>query len=238
MTKKYILITLIILSFKCFSQSETKSTQECTINELKATNDFEKGKFVGNFDLIEVEFSSIDDEFEYFFEIYLYVKHSIYLDNETIELQPKKYQCYIYKMDNLIREKFGKDIYNISRKEAKDLYLKSREEKSKIIDLKKYYFQTESQPKFIGNDFLLRDFLKKYFEIINKDKSENNYEFRSFTLFVSSEGMVVNIESNTYILKKDYSKDQIIEKINTMGSFVPAYLFGIKVNSKHHVDLW
>ena len=235
MTNKYILITLILFSIKCFSQVENNTTQECTINELKAINDFEKGKFVGNFDLIEVEFNSLDGKFEYFFEIYVYVKYSIYLDLQTIELEPKKYQCYIHKMDNLIREKFGKDIYKKSRKEAKDLYLKSRKEKSKIIDLKKFYVRTESQPKFIGNDFLLRDYLKKCFEII---KTDSDYEYRSITLLINLNGEVVGIESKTDIIKKGFTKDKITDKLNSLGSFVPAYLFDVEVNSKIHIDLW
>jgi hypothetical protein len=156
-----------------------------------------------------------------------------------METYPEEYECYTKKMDSLVRSKYGADIYKKTRKKALALYENStREERSKVLDVSKIYIKTESQPKFIGNDYTVHDFLKKHFLYKGKEAAGQDFEFRIITLQINRKGKIVDIKSKTDILKGGFTKDKIISEMNSLGNFVPAYLIGVPVNSKIDIDLW
>ncbi|MBC8754425.1 hypothetical protein H2O64_07060 [Kordia sp. YSTF-M3] len=230
--KHLFFVLTILISLQAISQ--TDSEKECAENVTKATIDFKNGKVLGYYDYVEIEFST-GREFESFFQTYIYSKHSIFM-----ELFSEDYhQCYKDEMNRLIRSKYGDDIYKKTKRKAFEIYKSStREEQSKVIDVSKYYRVTESEPKFNGNDYVVRNFLKKYFVYKGKKENEHDYEFRLVTLFINKDGHITNIESHTDKLKDGFNKSNIIKEMNALGKFVPAYLLGIPVNSQIHMDFW
>ncbi|MGH1388511.1 hypothetical protein [Kordia sp.] len=229
---KHLLFALtILLSLQAISQ--TDSEKECAENEAEANVDFNNGEFTGYHEYIEPEFST-KWEFEFFYQAYMYSKYSIFMETSR-----DADGCYERKMDSLVRSKFGAEIYKETRKKALKIFENStRQERSKVLDLSKYYISTESAPKFIGNDYIIQNFLEKHFEYKGKEAAGHDFKYRLITLFINRKGHITNFETRTDLLKEDFNKNDIIKQMNALGDFVPAYLIGVPVNAKLHVDLW
>jgi len=230
---KYLFFVLaILISSPAISQTET--TKDCAKETAEAIADFNNGELMGYYDYIRLEFST-DNKFEFFYQTYMYAKYSIYMENHSEGYG----RCYPKKMDSLVRLKYGKNLYQKSRREALNIFKNStREVQSKILDVSKYYPQTESPAKFIGNDYILQDFLKKHFTYKGKEAAGHDFEYRIITLFIDRKGYIANMNSKTDLLNDGFNKKDIIKEMNTLGKFVPAYLIGVPVNAKLHVDLW
>ena len=228
---KYIIISIILLiNFQSISQTE--KSMKCLESISKATIDFQNNNRIGNYNFMEIEFSS-DGDFEKFYQVYMYSKYSIFMEIDFSTYD----ECYSSKMDSLIRSNYGSDIYKKTRKNAFDFFKNStRKKQSEILDLSKYYLITESEPKFIGNDYQLSEFLKKYF--VYKDEQDEEFKYRSITLFIDKEGSIQDIESTTDALKEGISKKEVVSQLKSLGNFVPAYLFDVPVNSKMYIALW
>jgi len=219
------ILPLFIILFCLKSFSQTDKINDCDKGKAKALKDFNNGKLLCRSNN-HFEFNSVDGKFEHFFETYIYSKHSIFVEDGTY-LTSKKEICYTQKMDSLIFEKFGENIYKISRKEAKDIYVNTPyAERSKIIDLNKTYFTTNhSSPKFIGNDQDLCKLFKTRFNANGK------HDGNIINLYININGVVFDYDTKD-ILKDSNNKAEIITEINALGRFVPGYLYNIKVNSK------
>ena len=229
--KHFFCILTTLLSLQAISQTNTE--EDCKEKTAEAIADFNNGEFIGYYDYITSELD-FDRKYEFFYQAYMYSKYSIYMQFESEGYG----ECYPKKMDRLVRSKYGIDVYQKSRKKALEIYKNStRQEMSKILDLSKYYLQTESSPKFIGNDYILQNFLKKHFTYKGKEAANHDFEFRIVTLYIDRNGHITNIKSDTDILKDGFSKNAIIKKLNSFGNFVPAYLIGIPVNAKIDMDL-
>ena len=220
------------MSFQAISQNDIE--EDCAEKTAEAIADFNSGEYIGYYNYIPVDFIT-DRKFEFFYQTYLYAKYSIYMEHHS-----EGYGiCYAKKMDSLVCSKYGADMYQKSRRKALDIFKNStREEQSKVLDLSKYYISTESAPKFIGNDYILRNFIEKHFVYKGKEAAGHDIEFRLITLFINRKGEITNFETRTDLLKDGFNKNDIIKEMNALGDFVPAYLLGIPVNAKLHVDLW
>lgn len=230
--RHFLFIIALLISLQNIAQDNNE--EKCTENKKKAQIDFKNEKITGHYLYMDIEFDS-DSNFESLYHTYMFSKYSIFLESDFYDSD----KCYIIEMDRLIRSKYGSDIYTQSRRKVLNLYKNAtRQEQSKIIDTSKYYIYSESQPKFIGNDYSLRNYLKKHYTYNTKNKSEDDIEFRLISLFINRQGKIVDIESTTDFMNKGSNKDQLIREVNALGDFVPAYLIDIPVNSKLHIDLW
>ena len=147
--KRPFLHILILFSLFCYSQ-ENKG-EKCTNGIEKARLDFEKGKAFFDYSRIDIEFTS-DGDFENFYQVYMFSKYSLVRD-DYVDYKSTKEQCYYAKMDSLIREKYGKDIYLKSRRKAKEIFdYSDRSKKAEILNSSKFYVYFESSAKLIGND--------------------------------------------------------------------------------------
>jgi len=224
--RKLIFFGIILLSSNCLSQENTSS--ECRDGIQEAHLDFKNGKAYFDYSRIDIEFNS-EGDFENFYQIFMFSKYSIerdfYLNHKS-----EKEQCYYAKMDTLIRKKYGNDIFLKSRRKAKEIFdLGERSKKAEILDSTKFYIQSESPAKFIGNDMDIIKSLKKMFKYAPENKSE--LEYRSIGLLISKNGIVVDFKSHTDIPLESYTKTDIMKELNSLGAFLPAFLYDSKVNS-------
>ncbi|MEM6687286.1 MAG: hypothetical protein AAF617_16010, partial [Bacteroidota bacterium] len=228
--KQFIFSAIII--FSIHGTAQKKVSEKCVEGITKAKQDFTNGKAYFDHSRIEVEFNT-NGHYESFYQVYMFSKYGIERD-EYIHFESDEEQCYYAKMDTLIRKKYGKDIYLRSRRKAKEIFDSGElEKKSEILNLEKFYLLHESPPKFIGNDMLIKNIIKKMFKSTSQEKTE--FEYYSVQLFIDRKGQVVDITSFTHTPKVEYSKAQIIKALNALGSFEPAYLYDVKVNAKLHL---
>ncbi len=212
---KKIPIIIFILSFS-ISFSQFYEYENCGEAKKSAKKDFKNGnssfRIYGLLDDTETDF-----EFENFYNVLLYSKYSIKVEYMGC-LTSENAICYVKKMNSLIKKKYGENFFKKTRIELENIYNETSEkEKSKLLDLSKVYdFELDSYPKFIGNDKELSFFIKK---MIPK-----------LILIINEKGKVEDLENDNNE-KKILNKQKIISKINAFGSFVPAYLYGIKVKS-------
>jgi hypothetical protein len=120
----------------------------------------------------------------------------------------------------------GKDIYTRFRAEARDIYLSTSEQQwSKLLDLSKTYTLVDSYPKFIGNDKTISNYLSKTFS------EAKSADFNAIGLTIGIDGTIKDLESN-FEFSHTIDKSKLLEELNQLGTFVPGYLFGIKIKSK------
>lgn len=226
--KNTTIIIFLLISKLLFSQNE--QTQKCFDSEKLAISDFESNKLIGHYSHIEIEFNT-DNEFEMFYQYYIFSKYSILLefDYQTYD------ECYIDKMDFLIRKKFGNDIYSETRINTLEMHKNlSRDQKSKMLDISKYYPIVESEAKYAGNDYQLIKYLKECFTPISTEKKP----FRAIVLLIDRNGKLTDFETNTDNLIESINKKSLINKINSFGTFIPAYILDTPVNSKYNIYLF
>jgi len=220
MKNTIILLSIFITSF-VFSQS--KEYENCVDAKEVAIKDFNSGLYLcknANY----VEFTSLDSGFERFFGNLIYSQYSIYIhhfDSKILEQD----LCYSNTMDSLIYKKYGDNIYKHVRTKAKEIYTISEYEKSKLLDLSKIYTDVESYPKFTGNDKIITDYLNKTFREVK------NPDFNAIDFTIGIDGKIENFEVNFNISNK-LDKSKLLTELNKFGTFIPGYLFGIKVKSK------
>jgi hypothetical protein len=226
--KSKSLIIFLLISVQLFSQNE--QTQKCINSEKLAITDFEKNKLIGHYSHIEIEFNT-DTEFEMFYQFYVFSKYSI-----LIEFDYQTYdECYIDKMNSLIREKFGNDIYSKTRINTLNMHKNfSRDQKSKTLDLSKYYPIVESKAKYAGNDYQLFKYLKESFKSIPQ-KTET---FRTVILLIDQNGKLTDFETQSDNIIESINKKNIIDTVNSFGTFIPAYILDTPVNSRFNIYLF
>ncbi|NNT72145.1 hypothetical protein HKT18_07965 [Flavobacterium sp. IMCC34852] len=88
----------------------------------KAAKDFSQGYYYCESFGLKAEF---DTEFTKFYDNYIKTKYGIIYGNGGCIVDDFR-KCYSEKMENLIVEKFGKDIFERALKEAKDLYYEKK----------------------------------------------------------------------------------------------------------------
>ena len=141
-------------------------------------------------------------------------------------------KCYDKTMDSLINQIFGQNfIENIKIKLLLKFDSMSVEEKSQIIKLSVIYDSNlESDPKFIGNDQIIADFLRTIFV----DKDGNEPLWTTVLLTIDENGELINIEpDNDYLsFKNQDDKINLISKLNNLGKWIPGFIYNKKVKSK------
>ena len=231
--KPLLFVAMFLLGITINAQNQL--SEKCKEGMVKAQTDFEKGELYFDYNLIEIEFNTKND-FESFYQVYLFSKYGIRW-GEYIDYHSETDQCYYRKMDSLLREKFGEDIFIKSRRAAKKIHdIGDRKVKSSILDLTKFYIYLESPPKFIGNDMIVKNQLQKMFERAPTDDENSALAF--FTLYIDTSGNIVNFESSTHIPKEKNTKNNILYQLNQLGKFEPAYLYDVKVKAKLHFELY
>lgn len=126
---KYLIIIMISLSNFAYSQQQKFITEKdsirfknCEEGITEANSDFQRGLYSNiSYGLI----IQTDAEFDEFLANYRKEKYGIDSKMGGCVITPYT-KCYSERMDELILEKFGKDIFEKSQKEAKKLYSKQK----------------------------------------------------------------------------------------------------------------
>ncbi len=174
--------------------------------------------------------------FVQFYETYFYAKYNIkfFMRSEDCMTSPEQY-CYAKNMDSIILKKYGKDFFKKEQLKIEKIFKNSNlDECSNIIDFNKAYSYLDSPPKFIGNDRTLKNYLKEKFKTSLAEEIPN---FDTITLIIDSKGKIIDYKINSSKIQHK-TKIQIILELNSLGNWVPGYLYNQKVNSEREfIDL-
>jgi len=167
-------------------------------------------------------------DFENYFEIYIYSKYGIEITQEGCVITDYE-ECYTQTMDSVIISKFGNDIFEKNRNILKQKFSYStNEDRISILDFSRLYKRNlESLPKFVGNDVLVSNYLNTIIE------SKKESLFNSVLLVVEKNGKIIDFTIEMDLqMKTSISKKDIIKKLNSLGNWVPGYIYGQKVKSQ------
>ncbi|WP_291150802.1 hypothetical protein [Flavobacterium sp. UBA7680] len=124
---KHFILALIFSGLSAYSQQkyiiekDSIRFKNCNEGVVEAQTDFNNGIYNSfSYGLL----IQIDPKFDEFLENYRKEKYGIISKNLGCVITEYS-KCYSEKMDELIFIKFGKDIFERSRKEAKKIYKKS-----------------------------------------------------------------------------------------------------------------
>lgn len=123
-----ILIFFIVSSFihaqKKVIVYDSISLGTCKDGIEKANTDFKKNIYNSYSFGLTAEITKKDEEgFNDFYRKYLMEKYSINIENRGCVVTPF-FKCYSETADKLILQKFGKNIFKRTRKEAKKVFLR------------------------------------------------------------------------------------------------------------------
>ncbi|MDG5492640.1 hypothetical protein [Psychroserpens sp. SPM9] len=116
--KQIILIALIFLNLACGAQKVTAGPElmSCESGTEQATTDFNNDHYkIYRFGMIDL---SKDRGFHDFYKTYLQEKHQIKLVDKGDAVMPND-KCYSDTMETLIKKKFGEDVFELAKKQAK-----------------------------------------------------------------------------------------------------------------------
>jgi len=236
MKTKYMISVLYIVIGIGYSQSlpltlyNVPDFESCTEALEQAERDFDKGKvwsLEGTLDYLEKDYS---EEFVQLYKTYFYAKYNIefFLTVEACMATTQQY-CYARRIDSILMNTYGKNFFETEKLKIEKLYKESQsKEFSEIIDLDKAYFYLDSNPKFIGNDKVLNEFLKEKFKI---DLAKEISNVDVITLIIDSDGIVTDYRVNNINIEHG-SKKKTIQEINALGDWISGYLYGLKVKSQ------
>src|SRR5690606_28665891 len=90
--------------------------------------------------------------------------------------------CYTKRIDIVMNGKFGESFLELKKVELESIFSTlSDQDKSEILDLNKIYTSNlESEPKFIGNDNLISNYLKSIIQF--KEKAETFFDIINLTI--------------------------------------------------------
>lgn len=224
---RFIIIMLLI--FTCVTVSfGQKLDESCKEAIQRANTDFSNGKMEAiSYGLLIVA----DWDFEDFYDKYLLDIYGIKTSNGGCVIIESE-NCYSTRMFELIRMKYGKDIFNRARKEAEKLYpkeIKDFEDDSPEDELLANYVIVDVQPEFPGG-------LDSLFKYVDNQRSKIKFpqahaEGKSFVSFViDSTGRPIKVE----IIKGYNAKfdSTIVEILTEMPSWKPGTNKNKKVNVK------
>jgi len=189
--KKLITSAFIILT--CLSMTYGQEWDDtCEEAIERANKDFEKGNIKSiSYGLIIAP----DFEFEDFYDKYLFDKYRITsIDGGCVVTESS--ECYSSRMDALIKQKYGKNIFKKARKEAEKLYpnkIKSFDDDLTEEELYDVYTIVDTPPQFTGG----YDSLFKYVDnqMSNFQLPKKDVEGRSFVGFViDTNGKPIDVE--------------------------------------------
>jgi len=210
-----------------YNVSEFKTCEEA---DKQAKQDFDDNKIwsmTGALDYFETDYPR---DFIQLYETYFYAKYNIkfFMPSEDCIASPEQY-CYVKTIDKIILKKFGKDFFEKEKREIEKTYKNSRTNSfSEIIDFDKAYSYLDSEPKFIGNNKTLIEFIKRKFKV---DLAQEILNFDTITLIIGSNGKLVDYKVNDSKVQHK-SKEKTILELSALGDWVPGYLYGQKVNSE------
>ncbi|MGY5353595.1 hypothetical protein [Wenyingzhuangia sp. IMCC45467] len=171
-----------------------------------------------------------DREQEYFIKRYLFSKYNIITKNAGCNIDDPII-CYVNESEKILNEKFGNNFLLNERKKAEKLFT-NENNKSKYIDPYKIYKNEllQSPPKFIGDDSIIRNYLKTISKnILNKVPE----------LIIDFKGEIIEIKySNEELKYINLTRSEILKKLNSLGDWVPGYIYGKKVNSEFEISFF
>ncbi len=230
--KKHI-ISFLILFFLLNSYSQ--NFKSCKEAKKKASYDFKHNEI--KIDIFNRFNDSIfqSDKFDVFFENYLFTNYN--LKNKMFFFDDyKNTKCYNEIILKKIKYKHGnhfikKTIQN-AKKSHKEFLNSNEDSLSKFINSDKIYYLVDSRIRFKGNDKKIMIFLENL--ISNICNKKEDLESIRIDLTISTKGIVTNCKIISNLInnnKKSNIKNQILLKINSLGKWIPAYLYNQKVNS-------
>jgi len=206
--------------------------ENCEEAEKQAKLDSDKGIYKWRIHgLVSYSFS----DFQKFYEIYLYSKYNIEISYEGCIVFEEE-MCYTKRMDSLMNAKFGESFLELKKVELESIFSTlSDQDKSEILDLNKIYTSNlESEPKFIGNDNLISNYLKSIIQF--KEKPETFFDIINLT--IDEKGNVIDIEFYERLEFVDKNKFQIyLDEINRIGNWMPGFIYNTKIKSKAHISI-
>ncbi len=117
-------MSLVVYSQNNSIENDSISLGTCKKGIEDAKSDFEKNIYNSYSLGLTVEIYKKGEEgFSEFYKKYMLENYSIKIENKGCVITPYK-ECYSETANRLIVEKFGRDIYVRTRKEAKKIFLK------------------------------------------------------------------------------------------------------------------
>ena len=184
-----LLFLLFIGPLSAFAQIYDESCEEAI---SRANNDFKKGKMQAITYGLVLE---ADPKFENFYEEYLLEKYGITSINGGCSIMESD-ECYSDRMNELIKTKYGANIYQKARKEAEALYpnkIKSWDDVEEEENTAQIFINISEPPEFPGG----LDSLYRYVEYETNKLQLPKHEdpWRSFvSLLIDTDGKLIEVK--------------------------------------------
>ncbi len=167
-------------------------------------------------------FDSLSSDFTVFFENYLISRYN--LRKSDLGCMVFEYEhCYSDTLNSLVAKKLGNSFFDPALTDAKTLFknwLDSSVSTFEIFDWSKTYYWVDSPAKLIGND----KELQPYMERLNA---------QSIELEIDTNGLVTTARVLDKVTLERTTHAKLVKELNQKYRWVPAYLYGHKVNSNH-----
>ena len=236
--KQLLLILSIFLSLTINAQEATlvKTTFTCENGTDKAIEDFNNGIYkVYSFGLL----ANIEDYgFNDYYEDYVFKKYGVLFSHRGCVVMSND-ECYSNKMEELLYQKYGKDMFDIARKEAGLAFkqtLKFEKIKEKMDANDVFYF-VHQPAKFKNGNSDLKDFILKTFGEVDSVNHDTNIRV---WFIVEKDGSISNVELSSYGEDKPYQgqdADAIREKLQQMPKWQPGTHFSETVRTRESISI-
>ncbi|MBI2281241.1 MAG: energy transducer TonB [Bacteroidetes bacterium] len=228
---KYIthifLIIILLSTIGCNRQSDSLPPDEymgtCEDGTKKAENDAKQGIYK----LLSYGLPYYEDwHFQEYYEAYVQKNYGIEIGNGGCIVFDES-ECYSKRMEELIYDKFGNDIFDKAELAAKAEYKLIINEK---IDTGFVFSLVDTMPEFMGGNDSLFSFLSNNFN------NPNNSEGKVIAYFViDKDGSISNIE-----IKKSLNKqadEEVIRVLNKMPKWNSGIYLGEKVKVGYSIPI-
>ncbi|WP_298902700.1 hypothetical protein [uncultured Psychroserpens sp.] len=236
--KQLLALSFIFLSLVVNAQQVRiiESEITCESGEDMATKDFDKGIYkVYSFGLL----GKIEDYgFGEYYKDYVFKKYGVLFIHQGCVIV-KDEECYTIKMEELLYQKYGKNMFEIARKEA-GLAFKQTLKYEKIkerMDANKVFFIVHQPPKFEKGKEGLDDFILKNF---GKGDPTNYDTYIRASFVVEKDGSISNIKLTSFWQSKPYKGDDaesILKKLQEMPKWKPGSHFSEVVRTGESISI-
>jgi hypothetical protein len=240
--KKFFFLILISLPFISFSQDKVLiyKTITCEDGIEDAIEDFSNEKYkIISYGLIASTGAS--SGFSEFYNDFIYKNYKIILENGGCVTHIND-ECYKEKMTELIKEKYGENVFEKAKLEAINEFKKTAVYKKNVqskIDSNEPFFSVHQEPQFYGGDEALESYLGRSVRV----KVLDSLDFESYILayfIVEKDGSI-----NEVVFKDSESLEELsgkeIKKLKklfaNMPKWKPGEHFGEIVRARESIKI-
>ncbi|MCL9770023.1 hypothetical protein NAT47_06310 [Flavobacterium sp. HXWNR69] len=129
--KNLLIIIFTLISFLSYAQESSIQNDSISLGTCRegienAESDFKKNIYnLYSYGLSVEIIKKGEEDFNEFYRDYMFKNYSINIENRGCVILPKS-KCYAETAKKLIFQKFGEDIFERTRKEAKKAFLKNK----------------------------------------------------------------------------------------------------------------